>query len=66
MGIVIENALAVLPAGAEDVIQETSIYIEGDRITGIGDKPAGFCADKVIDGRDKLVIPGLINCHTHS
>ncbi len=66
MGIVIENALAVLPAGAEDVIRETSIYIEGDRITGIGDKPAGFCADKVIDGRDKLVIPGLINCHTHS
>lgn len=66
MGIVIENALAVLPAGAEDVIRETSIYIEGDRITGIGDKPAGFCADKVINGRDKLVIPGLINCHTHS
>ncbi len=66
MGIVIENALVVLPAGAEDVIRETSIYIEGDRITGIGDKPAGFCADKVIDGRDKLVIPGLINCHTHS
>ncbi len=66
MGIVIENALVALPAGAEDVIRETSIYIEGDRITGIGDKPAGFCADKVIDGRDKLVIPGLINCHTHS
>lgn len=66
MGIVIENALAALPAGAEDVIRETSIYIEGDRITGIGDKPSGFCADKVIDGRDKLVIPGLINCHTHS
>lgn len=66
MGIVIENALAVLPAGAEDVIQETSIYVEGDRITGIGDKPTGFTADKVIDGRDKLVIPGLINCHTHS
>ena len=66
MGIVIENVLAVLPAGAEDVIRETSIYVEDDRITGIGDKPSGFTADKVIDGRDKLVIPGLINCHTHS
>lgn len=66
MGIVIENALVVLPEGAEDVIRETSLYIEGDRITGIGDKPAGFSADKVIDGTDKLVIPGLINCHTHS
>jgi len=66
MGIVIENVLAVLPEGAQDVIRETSIYVEGDRITGIGDKPAGFAADKVIDGRDKMVIPGLINCHTHS
>ncbi|MDE6404921.1 MAG: amidohydrolase [Lachnospiraceae bacterium] len=66
MGIMIENALVVLPEGAEDVIRETSLYVEGDRITGIGEKPAGFTADKVIDGTDKLVIPGLINCHTHS
>ncbi|MCX4321462.1 MAG: amidohydrolase [Lachnospiraceae bacterium] len=66
MGIVIENALVVLPEGAEDVIRETTLYIEGDRITGIGDRNAGFTADKVIDGTDKLVIPGLINCHTHS
>ena len=66
MGIVIENALVVLPEGAEDVIRETSLYIEGGKITGIGDAPAGFTRDKVIDGTDKLVIPGLINCHTHS
>ncbi|MCX4342900.1 MAG: amidohydrolase [Kineothrix sp.] len=66
MGILIENALVVLPEGAEDVIRETSIYIENDRITGIGDKPDGFTGDKVINGKDKLVIPGLINCHTHS
>ena len=66
MGIVIKNALAILPQGAEDVVQETSIYIEQDKITGIGQAPAGFSEDKVIDGKDKLVIPGLINCHTHS
>lgn len=66
MEIIIKNALAVLPQGAEDVIKETSIYIEGDRIAAIGDAPDGFRGDKVIDGRDKLVIPGLINCHTHS
>lgn len=66
MGIVIENALVVLPQGAEDVIRETTLYIEKDRIAGIGDKPAGFVGEKVVDGKDKLVIPGLINCHTHS
>ena len=66
MGIEIKDALVILPEGAEDVIRETSLYIEKDRITGIGDKPAGFTADKVIAGKDRLVIPGLINCHTHS
>ncbi len=66
MGIIIENILAVLPEGVDDVIRETTLYIEEDKITGIGDKPAGFTADKVIDGTDKLVIPGLVNCHTHS
>ena len=58
MGIVIKNALAVLPEGAEDVVRETSIYVEKDRIVGIGQAPAGFQEEKVIDGTDKLVIRG--------
>lgn len=66
MGIVIKNALAVLPEGAEDVVRETGIYVEKDRIVGIGQAPAGFQEEKVINGTDKLVIPGLVNCHTHS
>ncbi len=66
MGIVLKDILAILPAGEKDEIRETSIYIEGSRIAAIGDKPAGFIQDKVIDGKDRLVIPGFVNCHTHS
>ncbi len=66
MGIVLKDILAILPNGGRDEIRETSIYIEGQRIAGIGEKPSGFTEDKVIDGRDRLAIPGLINCHTHS
>ena len=66
MGIVIKNALALLPEGEKNVVKETSLYIEADKITGIGNAPEGFAEDKVIDGKDKFVIPGLINCHTHS
>ncbi len=66
MGIVLKDILAVLPRGERDEIQETTVYIEGQRLTGIGDRPAGFREDKVIAGKDKLVIPGLVNCHTHS
>ena len=66
MGIVLKDILAVLPAGDKDEVKETTIYIEGNRIEAIGEKPQGFHEEKVIDGKDRLVIPGLINCHTHS
>lgn len=66
MGILLKSILAVLPENDRDVIKETDIYIEGSRIVGIGEKPEGFSADKVVNGKDRLAIPGLINCHTHS
>ena len=66
MGIVLKNILAILPNGAKDEVKETSIYIEGKEIVAIDEAPADFVAEKVIDGKDKLVIPGLVNCHTHS
>ena len=66
MGIVLKNILAVLPEGNKDVIRETDIYIEGSKIAAIGKKPEGFSEEKIIDGKDRLAIPGLVNCHTHS
>lgn len=66
MGIILKNILALLPEGDTDVLRETDLYIEDKRITAIGEKPEGFLEEKVIDGKDKLVIPGLVNCHTHS
>lgn len=66
MGIVLKDILAILPNGDRDEVRETTIYIEGQRIAAIGEKPSGFCEDKVIHGKDRLVMPGFINCHTHS
>jgi len=43
--------------------KETSIHVEGNRITGIGVREK---ADKVIDGRGKAAIPGFVNTHTHA
>lgn len=66
MGIVLKNILALLPEGDADGIRETDIYIEGSRIAAIGSRPEGFQEEKIIDGKDRLAIPGLVNCHTHS
>lgn len=43
------------------------IEIEGNKITGVGDSkslPVGNY-DRIIDAKDKIVIPGLVNTHHH-
>ncbi len=66
MGMVIEGALALLPEGDGFAARTTDIYIEGRDIAALGEEPAGFTAERRIDGTGKMVIPGLINAHTHN
>ena len=56
------------PAGADGLpaIRQCDIGIEGDRIVFAGAAPADFIPDRTIDGKDRLVIPGLVNAHTHA
>jgi len=49
-------------------IKKGNIGICGDRIAfvrGSGEVPEGFKADRIIDGRHRLAMPGLVNAHTH-
>ncbi|MGN0324691.1 MAG: amidohydrolase [Lachnospiraceae bacterium] len=66
MNLELKNVLAVIPDGDTDITQKTNIFIQGDTIASIGNAPAGFRAEKVIDCEGKMAIPGLINAHTHS
>ena len=60
--ILIKDADALI----DGKIGKHSIYITDDKISGIDTEPKDFKPDTVIDGADRLVIPGLINAHTHS
>ncbi len=46
------------------VLRDKSVYIDDGLIVEIGDR-IGCEADYVIDGSKKLMMPGLINAHTH-
>jgi len=61
--ILLKNISALLPDGT---VKETDVAIENDRICAVGDKMEKEAFDTVIDGRDKLVTPGLVNAHTHA
>jgi len=47
-------------------LRTASVYVAEGKIAGIDQPPAGFSAERTIDGAGKLLIPGLINSHTHS
>ena len=66
MNIKLEKIKALFFKEREAFIKECDIYIKDDKILSIDKEPENYIADKIIKGTKKIVIPGLINTHTHS
>jgi 5-methylthioadenosine/S-adenosylhomocysteine deaminase len=58
--ILIKNATILA-----DEIKKSSLLIENDRIREISDKIDSKDADEIVNAEGKLLIPGLVNTHTH-
>lgn len=65
MNILIKNASILAMSGNTEIMEKASIAIENGKIKYIGIVPEDFKANKVIDGTNKLAMPGLVNSHTH-
>jgi 5-methylthioadenosine/S-adenosylhomocysteine deaminase len=65
MNILIKNASILTMNENNEVVEKGSIAIEGNKIKYIGEVPSDFKADKIIEGDKKVVMPGIINAHTH-
>ncbi len=66
MSILIHNCTAVLMDGANTVLPNAFVAVEDGKITWVGDRrPVGFF-DERIDGEGGVLLPGLVNCHTHT
>ncbi|MBD9650624.1 amidohydrolase [Ensifer sp. ENS09] len=65
--ILIRNATLVAMDGARGATPfAADILIKGSEIKSIGSGLAAGPDAQIIDGRGKLVMPGLVNAHTHS
>jgi len=62
MNILIKDILAILTDGPKTC----SVYVQSGVISSVADAPEGFMPDKTIHGAGKLLIPGLVNAHTHT
>lgn len=59
MKIRIQNGRVIDPASQLDARQD--VFIDDGRIVAIGEAPAGFSPDKIIDATALLVLPGLVD-----
>jgi cytosine/adenosine deaminase-related metal-dependent hydrolase len=50
--------------GRHEYLRDADVAFEGDRIAFVGHRYEGR-ADRVIDGRRRMVMPGLVNIHSH-
>ncbi|GMA99606.1 amidohydrolase [Pelosinus sp. IPA-1] len=52
--------------GQDGIVKSADIAIDGSVIFQVGEIPAAWQADKIIDCTDKLAVPGFVNTHTHA
>ena len=65
--IIVNNGTILTMDSDDTVLEGAFLSISGDEITHIGNqKPTSFKADKIIDADGGLILPGLVNAHTHA
>lgn len=65
MSLLIKNISLIPVDGKNQVLENINIYILEDKIFHIGEIREDIEVERVIDGKNKLAMPGLINAHTH-
>ncbi len=67
--LVIESDYIVTCNEKNQIIKDGALYIKGDKILDVGTKRRihqDYSAGKIIEGKNKILIPGLVNTHAHS
>jgi 5-methylthioadenosine/S-adenosylhomocysteine deaminase len=66
--LIVTNARVVTMNAQREVFSPGAIVIRGDRIVAVGPATvaSGFKAARTLDARGDIVMPGMINTHTHA
>ena len=59
------HAGRLLDVGRGELLDDRVIVVEGDRIVDVTTEVPAETSARVIDLRDRTVLPGLIDCHSH-
>ncbi len=67
--VLIRGGVIVTVNSTDDIIEDGYVLVKGDRIISVGDlgnAPPAHSVGKVINARGCVVMPGLVNTHTHA
>lgn len=66
--LIVTNALVLTMNERRDVHEPGAVVIKGAQIVAVGSASiaAGYTAPKTIDARGGIVMPGMVNTHTHA
>lgn len=65
--ILIKNGLILTMNPAREIINDGFVAVKGDAIVAAGPmtEAASYQATQVVDAKGGIIMPGLINTHTH-
>ena len=65
MSVLFQHVTALTMDPAQPLLKDAYVAVEGTAIASVGTtRPQGEF-DRVVDGAGQVLMPGLINCHTH-
>ncbi len=68
-GLIVEADYIITCNPESSIIRDGAVYIEENKIKAIGKRREisnYYAADKIIKGSSKILLPGLVNTHSHS
>ena len=65
MGYLINNITVLTWNNGTKIIENANVKIIGSKIAYIGTENQESSGLNIIDGKGKVLMPGLVNCHTH-
>ncbi len=66
MRTLIRDTTAITLDQQDRILQRADVAIDGDTILAVGQAPASFHPDQVVDGRHRVAMPGFFNAHCHA
>ena len=66
--VIIKNGTVLTMNSGREIIEAGAVVIRGNKIVAVGsnDLAAAYSAPRAIDARGGIIMPGMINTHTHA